>query len=527
MTAFILIAVLFLFFGAFWVNARSLKRLNTALLDEKKHKNQSLQLLDTFFEYCPLGLALLDREFRYLRVNDSLAETNQRLASDHIGRGIEEVAPALWNRLSADFQAVTQEGISVRRENELEIGGQKRHWLTGLFPVSDLSGGTIGVGLFISDITDRKQMELQLRDWNERFNFAEDAANVGVWEWDTTGKKVVSSARCKTMLGYSQEEVADTLEGWEALVHPEDRARIRSSEDYDAEKTFFHGEYRLRHRDGSYRWLLARGRMESGASGGVRLIGANIDITDKKATETRLLSLTQDLKRSNTELERFAYIASHDLKEPLRMISTYLGLLTRQFGDKLGEKEKVYIGYALDGSKRLNSLVDSLLKFSRIGQDRSDHQPLALREVAQEVIDSLHPSITESGARIRIGSLPTVVGDRVQLRVVFQNLLSNAMKFRHPDAPPEIGIESKIQGGEAVVTVSDQGLGIAEENQAKIFEIFRRLHRRTEFPGEGIGLAACKKIVETHGGKIWVSSQEGNGSSFHFTIPLANHPSLH
>jgi light-regulated signal transduction histidine kinase (bacteriophytochrome) len=227
----------------------------------------------------------------------------------------------------------------------------------------------------------------------------------------------------------------------------------------------------------------------------------------------------EELARSNQELEQFAYVASHDLQEPLRMVATYTQLLAERYRGKLDESAEKYMHYAVDGALRMQVLIQDLLAFSRVGRPGTDCKLTDCNAVMQAVLQNLQTAIQESGARIECGSLPTVMADGSQLLQILQNLVANAIKFRGA-LPIVIRVAAERQEREWRFAVSDNGIGIAPEHAEQIFVIFRRLHTRDEYPGSGIGLAICKKIVEQHGGRIWVESCPGQGSAFKFTLPV-------
>jgi signal transduction histidine kinase len=236
------------------------------------------------------------------------------------------------------------------------------------------------------------------------------------------------------------------------------------------------------------------------------------------SSPTELATKVIELARSNEELEQFAYVTSHDLQEPLRMISTYTELLSRQYGGKLDAKADQYIRYAVDGAVRMQTLIRDLLEFCRIGRTETSLQATDCEEELKQVVSNLRAAIDETGAVITSGPLPVVMARSVQLRQVFQNLVGNAIKF-HDGKPPAIQVSAQKNNSEWVFSVADNGISIAPENAQKIFAIFHRLHTRTEYPGNGIGLAICKKIVEQHGGTIWVEPVAPEGATFKFTWP--------
>ncbi|HVO77802.1 MAG TPA: ATP-binding protein [Methanomassiliicoccales archaeon] len=242
------------------------------------------------------------------------------------------------------------------------------------------------------------------------------------------------------------------------------------------------------------------------------------DISAQMEMQSKIRSQAEELARSNKELEQFAYVASHDLQEPLRMVTGYLSLLKSRAGDKLNDKEKEYITTAVDGASHMKELIDDLLEYSRVQSSYRPRSDVNMRKAAEMALDNLKGAIIVNKARVEIGELPVVTADGVQMIQLFQNLISNGVKF-HSDRPPEVRIS--CAEGESLWTfvVEDNGIGIAPEYQKRIFEMFQRLHGRDKYPGTGIGLAIAKRIVERHGGTIWVESEEGLGSKFKFTLP--------
>jgi signal transduction histidine kinase len=240
---------------------------------------------------------------------------------------------------------------------------------------------------------------------------------------------------------------------------------------------------------------------------------------DRRHAEADLARKVEELARSNRDLEQFAYVASHDLQEPLRMVAAYTQLLGERYAGKLDENADKYIHYAMEGALRMQTLVQDLLAYSRVGRNRQ-RTLLACEGTVQEALQNLRTALQESGGIVHYDGLPTVTADRTQLVQLFQNLISNAIKFRGEKAPV-ITVSAARSAGEWVLAVSDNGIGIAPEHIGSIFVIFQRLHTRAEYPGNGVGLAICKKIVEQHGGRIWVESKAGEGASFKFTLPAS------
>ncbi len=236
-----------------------------------------------------------------------------------------------------------------------------------------------------------------------------------------------------------------------------------------------------------------------------------MDITERKHMEVQLI-------RSNAELQQYAYVASHDLQEPLRMVTAYLGLLEKKYGDKLDGDAKKYMEFAIEGGLRARDLINDLLAFSRVDSQGKEFQRTDMENVLNTVLDNLSVRIKEEKASIVRVHLPTVVADEVQMAQLLQNLVGNAIKF-HGNEPPMVHIAYQDHGKEYLFSVKDNGIGIDAEYKDKVFVLFQRLHTRDKYEGTGIGLAIAKKIVERHGGRIWFESELGKGTTFCFTIP--------
>lgn len=247
-------------------------------------------------------------------------------------------------------------------------------------------------------------------------------------------------------------------------------------------------------------------------------IGFVRDITEHKKIQEQLDNKTKELSRSNTELEQFAYIASHDLQEPLRTITSYLELLEKRYNDKLDKDATDFIHFAVDGSTRMRILIQSLLEYSRVNRIKPFGW-IDTNELLADVLENLSTSVKENNAVIKIDKLPKIYGDYVLINQLFQNLIENAIKFKRAD-PPEITVSCVQKNNEYLFSVKDNGIGIKKEHFSRLFIVFQRLHTQQEYPGVGIGLAICKKIVEKHGGKIWIESEINEGSTFYFTIKM-------
>ncbi len=375
----------------------------TEVITERKRLQEEIaaqqNLLQSFFEAVScanIGIAILDKDFRYLQINPALADIDTLSPADHLGKRVSDVVPHLAEKTIPIYEQVFQGGAAIQQELAFCTPWEPevvRHWLGFYFPISDASGATAQLGML------------------------------------------------------------------------------------------------------------------------------TIDITQKKCSEEQLEKLNEELKRSNKELEHFAYVASHDLREPLRKIRSYSDLLVKRYEGQLDERADKYIGYITDGAMRMMNLINDLLEYSRVGRGELKSKPVALGPLLDQVLSDLQTYIEENQAEIDSpSSLPLVQGNAIQLRQLLQNLIGNSLKYRSDDSP-KIVIEAAPAGEFWQFSVSDNGIGIAPEFAERIFVVFQRLHVREAYEGTGIGLAVCKRIVEHHGGQIWVESTLGEGATFYFTLP--------
>ncbi len=286
-------------------------------------------------------------------------------------------------------------------------------------------------------------------------------------------------------------------------------------------------EWHVRHRrlDGVQIWVSLSKTLLQEADGSFTIDGLIEDITVRKEAEATLISKAEELARSNAELEEFAYIASHDLQEPLRMVSSYASLMHDRYQAVLDEPGRNFLGQLVDNAKRMQGLIRDILSFSRLGKD-IDTTEVACDEVLERILFNLGPALAESEGKVIYDGLPVVRGDQVMIGQIFQNLIGNALKFRRPEIPAMIRIEAERQGGWWAFAIHDNGIGIPAECRDRIFQVFQRLHSRAEYSGTGIGLAICRKAVRHHGGDISVDSEVGKGSTFRFTLPALSAETL-
>ncbi len=373
-----------------------------------------------------------------------------------------------------------------------------------------------------------------LRASEQLWKFALEGARDGVWDWDIAAGKLHNSRRWQEMLGYGEGELSDALDEWSKRVHPDDLARVLADLQValDVAYASYTSEYRLQRKDGSWLWVLDRGMVVSRGADGrpLRLIGTISDIGRRKQDEAALREKSEALQRSNTDLEQFAYSVSHDMRQPLRMVAGHLQLLERGLHDQLDADNRENLGFALDGAKRMDAMIVSLLEYSRVGRKTESKRWVDGRAALDEALDFLAPAVADSQATIKVdGVWPPLFASPDELTRLFQNLIGNAIKFHDKGCVPVVDVVSQRDESVAPplwrVLVRDHGIGIEPTQINRLFQFFSRLQSRSRFEGTGMGLALCRRIVEHHQGTIWVESAgEGQGSTFIFEIPIVAAP---
>ena len=359
----------------------------------------------------------------------------------------------------------------------------------------------------------------KLKQINQRFDIAVKSANTGVWEFDLLNNRNVWDDTMFSLYGIDKQKFNNAFDSWKDMLDPSDKERanqvftdaLKGAGDYQDVFSIIRG-------DGEKRYIRAYSKIERDQEGkALKAIGINIDITDQKIAGENLQKLNDELLRSNKELENFAYIASHDLQEPLRMITSFSQLLEKRYSDKLDQEAHEFIKFVVDGATHMQHLINDLLDYSRITTQAGILKEVDMNTPVKRAIDNLQMKIEDCHAKITVGDLPVVIGDELHLVRLLQNLVENALKFSKP-GNPFVEIACKSDFNAWLFSVKDNGIGMDKKNQDKIFDIFQRLNSREKYPGTGMGLAICKKIVEQHGGKIWVDSEPDNGTTFFFTI---------
>ncbi len=369
-----------------------------------------------------------------------------------------------------------------------------------------------------AQIVEHRRVEEALRESEDRFRHIYENAMIGLYRTTPDGRILMANPALVHMLGYSSfDELA--RRNLEATGYEPDYPRSAFRQAIEGEGQIVGLESAWTKSDGTTLFLRESARAVRDEAGNTLYYEGSVeDITARREAEDRLRRTMADLERSNKELEQFAYVASHDLQEPLRMVSSYTQLLAQRYQDQLDQDAHEFISYAVDGAERMQRLINDLLAYSRVGARGSPFEATDTERVLDQALANLAAAREESGATITHGPLPTVVVDEAQLLQVLQNLLANSIKFR-TETSPKIHVGAERRDGEWLFSVRDNGIGIDPQYHDRIFVIFQRLHPPHRYSGTGIGLALCKRIVERHGGRIWVESELGAGATFYFTIP--------
>ena len=479
---------------------------------------------------------IIDQALNFIGLlsTDGILLDGNRTALDAAGVSAEEVlGKPFWDTPWWTHSTEMQERLkkAIRRANAGETdrfeathptpdGGLIYVDVT-LKPLRDDSGKIIYLVPEGRDITHQKAAIDALVTAELRLENALDGAEIGVWDWNVVTDDVFVSPQVTAQLGAT--EPWTSLADWTDNLHPNDQdAAEKVIADYlSGDIPEYENTFRLKHVDGTYRWIFSRGQLLRDAEGEpLRMVGVHIDITERVEQQKLLAEQAEELKASNTELEQFAYVASHDLQEPLRAVAGYAKLLLDNYGDSLEEKGKGYAERTVDGAKRMQRLIADLLEYSRVSRQGQSFKPTHLAESVQDAIVLLGAAIQESGAIVEVSELPSVMADSSQMVRLLQNVVGNAIKYRGEASPKiEISAERSDEAGFWTIRVKDNGIGIAPEHVERVFVIFHRLHNRDEYTGTGIGLAVCRRIVERHGGRMHVEPNAVAGSTFVFTLP--------
>lgn len=445
--------------------------------------------------------------------------------------GLNVIHPDDREKALAEMNAAISEGkdYNITKRFLLKDGTIKHISSRGTV-IKDESGQPMKlIGVF-QDITETNSLVEQLRLSNERFEKVTQATNDAIWDFDVTKNQLQWGKGFLTQFGYDPDVTKPSFEFLLSKIHHDDRDRVFGRiQEYmqNPEKVNWFEEYQFEKSDGTIAFVIDRAVFIRDGNGQViRVVGAMTDISYRKVMEDSLRTLNhqledhaRELALSNKELEQFAYVTSHDLQEPLRMINSFLVLLQKKYGDKLDPKAQQYIHFATDGALRMRQIILDLLEFSRVGVHLDRIESVDFNEIFNEVKSLQRRKIEESKADVSSDKLPIIDTYRSPIIQVFHNLIGNALKYAEPSRRPKIQVSFEDHKDHLKFMVIDNGIGINSEYHDKIFIIFQRLHTKESYSGTGMGLAIVKKIVENMGGAVGVESVPGEGSTFWFTIP--------
>ena len=495
---------------------------------------ESQNNIRAFFKASTDSVILVDKKYAITEFN---SKANQN-AFKFFGVGIkigqhmlDYILPAVRDIFIEDFNDALK-GNYVDKEQKIEMSeGESCWWNLRYIPIYDDRQQIIGVSFNSVDITDKKNANEKLRHSNERYQMVARATSDAIWDWDIVRGKVIRTGEgFLKLFGYNAELASTDVDFWIKKVHPDDLQKLeegRLNIFNNTADNFWEDEYRYKNASEEYVQVYDKGyiiRDETGKA--IRMIGATQDISKIKENEKQLQALNvtlqkqaQELAISNKELEYFAYVASHDLQEPLRMVSSFLSQLEKKYNDVIDERGKQYIHFAVDGANRMKQLILDLLEFSRVGRTAEIPQVVDLNKLVGDILIMLGKQIEEKGANITSATLPVISTFKTPVRQVFQNLINNSLKYQQKEVKPCVTISFTETNDHWQFSVADNGIGISDKYFEKIFVLFQRLHNKDEYSGTGIGLAITKKIIENMGGEIWVNSTVGKGTTFYFTIP--------
>jgi PAS domain S-box-containing protein len=475
-------------------------------------------------------IAITDHRGEIISVNKNFCAISQYSEEELIGKTHriinskhhpKEFFIDLWKTISS--------GKVWRGEVKNKAKDGTYYWVdTTIVPFLDKTGTPFQYLAIRFEITARKLAEEQIIQSHERFEKATQAANDAIWEWDIIHDKLFWGKGYETLFGYDLDSIIPSIESWKGQIHPDDREVVLASLYQVIESSEidnWQADYRYMRSDGKYAYVDDKGIVMRNTMGkAVKMVGAMTDITYRKEHEESLKNLnekltkyTTELEISNRELEQFAYVASHDLQEPLRMISSFLSQLEKKYKDQLDEKAQQYIYYAVDGAKRMRQIILDLLEFSRVGKHEDKLENVDLNEIMGEILILQRKLIKDKKAKIIYKDLPILNSYRLSLLQIFQNIIGNALKYTREDIPPVIEIQAFDLGDKWKFSIEDNGMGIDEEYHQKIFVIFQRLQKDTH-GGTGMGLTIVKKIVDNLGGSISLDSTTGKGTTFYITL---------
>ncbi|MFC5285220.1 PAS domain S-box protein [Pedobacter alpinus] len=503
------------FFCAFIRDITDRKKAESQLLTAFKEKISILERITEAF-------VSIDSNWCYTYMNKKAGEIFNRDPEKMIGKHIWTEFPEGLNQpfhLAYEKAMETQQYIHVEEHYKPYDLWFENH----IYPSVD------GLSIFFRDVTERKRAEENLRKSNERFEKATEATNDLIWDWDIINDTYYRSQAIERFFGSNAKKILSIKDFWTDSFHPDDIIRIKESiQSAISNQKCFHWEqeYRILHLDNPIIYVIDRGIIIRNNEGkAIRMVGAMTNITEQKELNIQLSELNSslqkhaiELEKSNEELEQFAFVASHDLQEPLRMITSFMDLLKRKYGNTIDDKGHVYIDFAIDGAKKMKQIILDLLDYSRSNKSIDSKENINLNEIINDYKLLRRKLISEKKATILTHNLPTILSYHTAITQIFHCLIDNAIKYSVIEKPPVIEIKVLEKDKEWEFSVEDNGIGIDPQFFSKIFIIFQRLHNKDVYPGTGVGLSIAKRHIEFLGGKIWLESVVNKGSTFYFSL---------
>jgi PAS domain S-box-containing protein len=412
-----------------------------------------------------------------------------------------------------------RERVSHFEEKLVRLNGEEFFGESTAVPI--FYQGENGALVIIRDISERKRTEEALKESEKRFRTMADGTPLIIWVTDPAGNIEFINQAYTDFFGATLEQVQN--EGWQPLVHPDTVDYIDLYLECLRDQRPFCAETRTLRKSGEWRWIISYAQPRFSESGDfLGMVGSSVDITEQKRTEENLQRYARELEFSNQALNDFTFFASHDLQEPLRKVKNFGHILKKRYYKELGDEGKDYVDRMTSAARRMEGMLKGLLEYSRVSSQGESFINVDLQKVIMEVISDLELRLQQYGGKVEFGPLPNIVGDRIQIRLLFQNLIGNGLKFQRAGLPPIVTITGQANGEKIVeIKIQDNGIGFDNDKAACLFEPFKRLHDKSEYEGSGMGLPICKKIVERHGGKITASSVPGQGSTFTVYLPAS------
>lgn len=488
--------------------------------DEEKTRHYLLEIED-LYNNAPTGYHSLNEAGKIIKINNTELRWLGYNQSDVIHQPFEKfISEENKDIFSNKFNEIIVDGYC----RDLRINLVRKNG--GRFPVSinailirNDKGGVEHVRIAVSDLSQQQEAAKALIESENKFHTMASLSPVGIFQANVFGEYIYTNEKWSEITGISFDQTVDS--GWKLSVHPEDVDRVSTEWDDLVHNTnVFHSEYRCVRKDGTVTWVIGQATIEKNITGEtIGYVGTITDISEQKKASENLKAYTSELKRSNEDLENFIHVASHDLTEPIRMVSYFTQLIKENYRSQLDEEGAHYIDLAVKGSERMFTLIGDLLQFSRASRQVS-FEPCDTAEVLCEVLIVLEKLIQDTNAKFEIDYLPVININPTQISQVFQNLITNSIKYRKGNPIIKIKAEMTEDRKFWEFSVQDNGIGIDAQDYPKLFILFSRLHKPGDYDGNGCGLAICKKIIERNGGKIWLNSELHVGTTFYFRLPV-------